>query len=743
MGGSCSKSRNSRRRQQIIDDTQQETRRERMRSPRSISRHSIPVALPDDSISNLYPHSANFIVEANGTHSPKSLAQLATDTLCRSLAYLDGELPPGLPQDVVDDIVESLTEHNALNETTIKVLRNCEISSLNLAGCRGVSDSWLKSFNTYTTDTGSSDDDSGIDLSDVDDMDIDDESSDVFYNTASDFEERQSFLDATPSSTSSSFKSAYSRPLTPAEEDTIECDDMVVSHNEFAFGDAVLASAFSNLTLLDLRGSHGLTDVGLRYLNDLRSLEVARFDNCHSIVGDGLCVLYSSLRLHTLSLANCRRLTDEGIMNISHLKSLEALSLDGCRCLTDRSVAAISGLLLLKKLDLSQCDLITDDGLRYLAGLEEIEELSLGWCRNITNVGIDIVTSQVGRQFSLRMLCLARCNIDNSGIDCLKRLEQLEELNLSGCTEISSSALGRAVGALSMLAVLDVSYCPGIMRAPWQGRINNVKSLCLSYAGVRDNQMLRFNDLPCLEELNLDSCLVSDWTIAHLAENNVTPNLVSLDLADTDLSDSGMRHLAKFTKLKRLSLFYCNVSNTGLRHLGQLTALESLNLDSRDIGDEGLYHLRHLKNLKALDIFSGRITDSGCSMISKIKSLESLELCGGLISDLGCAMLASLENLTSLNLSQNDSITDRGAAALSALSNLRALNLSNTRVTSSAFGHFESLTNLQSLALYGCDGLEDYGSIDRLQSQLPTLKCMRLNNGIDEGGTVIQVESAS
>lgn len=431
-----------------------------MTTSRSISRHSIIAALPDDSISQLYPKSQNFITEENGSYSPKSLAQLATETLCRSLAYLDGELPPGLPQDVVDDIVESLTEHNALNETTIKVLRNCEFSSLNLAGCRGVSDSWLRAFNEDASDTS----DSGIDLSEVDEMDVDDEeSSDVFYNTASNLEERQSFLEESRSSSSSSFKSAYSNQWTSSEEDTVEFNEMVVSPHPLAFSDEALASAFCNLTLLDLRGSHGLTDAGLRHLGSLYALEVARFDNCHSIVGDGLCVLGSSQRLHTLSLANCRRLTDEGIVNISHLKSLEALSLDGCRCLTDLSLAAISGLLLLKKLDFSQCDMITDDGLCYLEHLEELEELSLGWCRNITSIGLDILTSHVGREFSLRMLSLARCSIDNSGLECLNRLEQLEELNLSGCSDISSSPLGRAIQNLSMLSVLDVSYCPGIL----------------------------------------------------------------------------------------------------------------------------------------------------------------------------------------------------------------------------------------------------------------------------------------
>lgn len=250
--------------------------------------------------------------------------------------------------------------------------------------------------------------------------------------------------------------------------------------------------------------------------------------------------------------------------------------------------------------------------------------------------------------------------------------------------------------------------------------------------------MSHFSDLPALEELNLDSCLISDWTIAHFAENFVAPNLVSLDMADTDLSDLGMVHLAKFKKLKRLSLFYCNISNSGLRHLSQLFCLEALNLDSRDIGDDGLYHLRNLANLKSLDIFSGRITDAGCCHISNIKSLESLELCGGGISDPGCAMLAGLEKLTSLNLSQNDRITNRGAAALASLSNLKALNLSNTRVNSLALVHFCSLRSLQSLAVYGCRGMEDFNGINRLQSQLPSLKCIRLNNGSDDNGMVIQ-----
>eukprot|EP00980_Cylindrotheca_fusiformis_P012600 scaffold3084_cov144-Cylindrotheca_fusiformis.AAC.48 len=746
MGGTCSRHRSSWRR-----DSQQNNRDNRQgsggcggNSGRCFSRHSIGAAMPDDSISNLYLPSDNYINEDDGTRSPKTLAALSTNALCRALPYLDGELPPGLPQDVVDEIVRSLVKQNALNATTLKVLRNCEISSLNLAGCRGVTDSWLEPFvstcGPNTMDCTGDRHDACVEQMDVDDLESD-KSSDVFYSAASDDTGSHTCGDGSSESTSS-YQSASSVPWKRSKTDQLRSEDVELpSHDSLKRDFLAVNAATSIMTLLDLRGSYRLTDRGLRHLSDLSSLEVARLDNCHSLVGRGLLAFSLSHRLHTLSLANCRRLTDEAIINISHLNSLQALSLDGCRCLTDRSLAALSGLYLLKKLDLSQCDLITDAGLKFLQDLKEIEELSLGWCRKISSNGLGVLTNQPGRSSSLRILSLARCMITNTGVDFLRRLQNLEELDLNGCTDISSSALGKALQYLTKLTTLDVSYCPGILRTSWQGRINSLKSLMVCYAGVRDNQMSHFSELPALEELNLDSCLVSDWTIAHFAENNVAPNLVSLDMADTDLSDLGMVHLAKFKKLKRLSLFYCNISNSGLRHLSQLACLEALNLDSRAIGDDGLYHLRNLTHLKALDIFSGRITDAGCYHISNIKSLESLELCGGGIGDPGCSMLASLENLTSLNLSQNDRITNRGAASLAALSKLKALNLSNTRVNSSVLVHFSSLRSLQSLAVYGCSGMTDLNGIDRLQNQLPSLKCIRLNNGSDDNGLVTQGES--
>jgi len=808
MGGACSMQRHERRNSSGRNSKNRWLESDGSNSSHSKTpkrlccRHSVVSAVPDDFISDLYPLTDNYILEDKGLRSPKTLAKLCTDVLCRSLPYLDGALPPGLPQDVVDDVVASLVKHSALNATTLRVFKDCELGSLTLAGCRGVTDEWLEPLSSsvstacatppllpspplgpmvYKGDTNYNgyavlevmnldDDYDGSYISNAHRTTMAHSPQEIFYPAK---HEGSSHDDGESSCSTSSFVSASSTPYAsaipastasfPSKENYImewkspqqTCASSAGQACNSDFHDDRTKLPYtlfpgpdtyknfgvcntSNIKLLDLRGSQRLTDKGLMQLSDLSSLEIAKLDNCHSIQGRGLVALARSHQLHTLSLANCRRLTDEAIINISHLISLEALSLDGCRCLTDRSMVAIGNFTQMRRLDLSQCDLITDTGLEEIEHLENIEELSLGWCRSISDQGIEILTNQQGRPEKLKILSLARVPITDQGVQYIGKLLVLEELDLNGCSDIGSFSLGNMLAKLTKLTDLDVSYCPGILRSSWQGKIKSLKTLHVCYAAVRDSHLSRLTDLPALEELNFDSCPISDWSISHLADNNVVPNLVSLDLADTDLSDLGMMKIAKFKKLKRLSLFYCNLANSSLRHLSSLSNLEILNLDSRDIGDHGLFHLRSLKNLKSLDIFSGRVTDYGCTHIAMIKSLESLELCGGVISDEGCSTLATLENLVTLNLSQNERITNRGAAALAALSKLKALNLSNTQVSSGALVHFSDLKNLQSLALYGCRGMADSNNamLDRLQSGLPNLKCVRLNNGSADDGVI-------
>lgn len=95
--------------------------------------------------------------------------------------------------------------------------------------------------------------------------------------------------------------------------------------------------------------------------------------------------------------------------------------------------------------------------------MEFIEELSLGWCRQISNKGVAILSEQHNRSQVLRVLRLARCPITDEGLEHIGKLSSLEELDLNGCVNISSTELGDTLAKLTQLTSLDVSYCPSIL----------------------------------------------------------------------------------------------------------------------------------------------------------------------------------------------------------------------------------------------------------------------------------------
>lgn len=325
------------------------------------------------------------------------------------------------------------------------MLRNCELGFLSLSGSRGVTDRWLKPL-AETSPTCSST--SGY-AEDIECFDLDD---------IPDIGEKQAAIgdDESMGSSASSLSASLSisSPMDASRSRPIEALKSITDSG---------VSAATSLTYLDLSGSQRLSDRGLLQLSSLPSLEVARFDHCHEITGHGLSVLSSSHRLCTLSLAHCRRLADEGLTFIAHLLSLESLSLEGCRCLSDYAVASLADLYNLRRLDLSQCDLVTDSAIPYLGNLEELREVSLGWLRLFSDEGLQTLCHQLGRTKNLTRLNISRCNVSDRGIGHLIKLEALEDLDMSGCTNPSSQLLVSVLERLPRLTSMNVSHIPGVL----------------------------------------------------------------------------------------------------------------------------------------------------------------------------------------------------------------------------------------------------------------------------------------
>ncbi len=84
------------------------------------------------SMHSLYPTEDNYITVRGGFCSPKSLENLCIDQICRSLPDLDGDIPPGTPQCIINAILQSLMSHGVLNATILRPFRRYEFDQLPL-----------------------------------------------------------------------------------------------------------------------------------------------------------------------------------------------------------------------------------------------------------------------------------------------------------------------------------------------------------------------------------------------------------------------------------------------------------------------------------------------------------------------------------------------------------------------------------------------------------------------------------
>tara|TARA_Y100000588_G_C14162590_1_gene885489 strand:+ start:150 stop:734 length:585 start_codon:yes stop_codon:yes gene_type:complete len=129
-----------------------------------------------------------------------------------------------------------------------------------------------------------------------------------------------------------------------------------------------------------------------------------------------------------------------------------------------------------------------------------------------------------------------------------------------------------------------------------------------------------------------------------------------LHLHNTQITDAGLKEIAKLTQLIELDLLGCN----------QLT-------------DKGLKELSSLQHLETLGL-PGQITDEGLKLVTEFNQITTLGLkdCSQ-ISDLGLRELTKLNNLSSLWLPPQ--ITDASLKEIIKLKQLELLVLSGSKIT--------------------------------------------------------------
>ncbi|HEV3027063.1 MAG TPA: hypothetical protein VG457_05780 [Planctomycetota bacterium] len=97
----------------------------------------------------------------------------------------------------------------------------------------------------------------------------------------------------------------------------------------------------------------------------------------------------------------------------------------------------------------------------------------------------------------------------------------------------------------------------------------------------------------------------------------VSDQLVWLNLANTSVTDAGLKSLAGFKNLRRLHLERTGVGDEGLASVKNLGELTYLNLYSTKVTDKGLASLAGLKKLKNVYLWQTAVTDGGAAELAK------------------------------------------------------------------------------------------------------------------------------
>src|SRR6185436_582158 len=130
--------------------------------------------------------------------------------------------------------------------------------------------------------------------------------------------------------------------------------------------------------------------------------------------------------------------------------------------------------------------------------------------------------------------------------------------------------------------------------------------------------------------VSLRSRWVTDGDLSLLGS---FPQLRTLDLSLTHITDLGMERLKPLPHVTELNLYYAEfVTDVGVAHLKGWKHLERINLRGTKITDTALEHLSGLATLRSLDAGFSQITSNGIEYLGSLLNLEEVALGGNKIT---------------------------------------------------------------------------------------------------------------
>jgi uncharacterized membrane protein len=192
--------------------------------------------------------------------------------------------------------------------------------------------------------------------------------------------------------------------------------------------------------------------------------------------------------------------------------------------------------------------------------------------------------------------------------------------NKKAVNEISASdAVKAAIGKLLPGVKLDGGAHPeaSVPHAVSAGPDDKMKALVAGFS----------KDFPGAVSFESQNSTAMTFTAVSLRSNlddagfaklqAILPQLVSLDLSATKITDQAVAMLAVATNLKQVRLAETAITDGSLGTLAKLSSLESINLYGTKVSDAGIEKLQALPNLKRLYLWQTTVTPEAINALKK------------------------------------------------------------------------------------------------------------------------------
>jgi serine/threonine protein kinase len=221
-----------------------------------------------------------------------------------------------------------------------------------------------------------------------------------------------------------------------------------------------------------------------------------------------------------------------------------------------------------------------------------------------------------------------------------------------------------------------------------------ISSLSLDETRITDRGVEYISQLESLRRLSLQDAPITDSSVPHFAR---LPRLSMLMVSRTELSSAGIAELVAQRRYDWLILDGLSL-NAACADALAAANVGDLSLESTNVNDALVEHLVESKTLNRLSLSSTPITDACAPVLARSRVIRSLELDNTRISDAGLQSLAAMPQLESVRL-DGTRITDEGIASLATLPNISTLELANTRITNESLKRLADCPKVMVLGL--------------------------------------------